>query len=407
MARKRELAAIRAAKARKRRRRRRRLRAVILMFETIILLSLMAVAFVMAKYDKFQRVDIDKDNIEVNEGIELTGYTTVALFGGDSREGQLEEGTHADTIIIVAIDNETKEIRMASIYRDTLLRQMDDTYKKANNAYFVGGPGEAISMLNKNLDLDIEDYATVDFKAMADVVDLMGGIEIEVTDAEADMLNDYVGETAKAAKKKANKLDGAGTYLMDGPQAVTYARLRKLEGGDYKRTERQRTVIMKLFEKVKTTDIATLNEIIDTVFPQVSTSFTLKKIIGMSSALMKYKLAESEGFPFEKTDGVTYPEAGDVVVAQGLAENVRELHEFLYPHKATEQVSDTVQMISDEIMNLTGVVRPAELDEDAGEGGDGQEDGLQEEDGYEDADVMEDDGYEDDSYTEDEYTEDE
>ena len=120
MARKRELAAIRAAKARKRRRRRRRLRAVILMFETIILLSLMAVAFVMAKYDKFQRVDIDKDNIEVNEGIELTGYTTVALFGGDSREGQLEEGTHADTIIIVAIDNETKEIRMASIYRDTL-----------------------------------------------------------------------------------------------------------------------------------------------------------------------------------------------------------------------------------------------------------------------------------------------
>ena len=166
MARKRELAAIRAAKARKRRRRRRRLRAVILMFETIILLSLMAVAFVMAKYDKFQRVDIDKDNIEVNEGIELTGYTTVALFGGDSREGQLEEGTHAD--------NETKEIRMASIYRDTLLRQMDDTYKKANNAYFVGGPGEAISMLNKNLDLDIEDYATVDFKAMADVVDLMG-----------------------------------------------------------------------------------------------------------------------------------------------------------------------------------------------------------------------------------------
>ncbi len=361
----------------------------------------------MAKYDKFQRVDIDKDNIEVNEGIELTGYTTVALFGGDSREGQLEEGTHADTIIIVAIDNETKEIRMASIYRDTLLRQMDDTYKKANNAYFVGGPGEAISMLNKNLDLDIEDYATVDFKAMADVVDLMGGIEIEVTDAEADMLNDYVGETAKAAKKKANKLDGAGTYLMDGPQAVTYARLRKLEGGDYKRTERQRTVIMKLFEKVKTTDIATLNEIIDTVFPQVSTSFTLKKIIGMSSALMKYKLAESEGFPFEKTDGVTYPEAGDVVVAQGLAENVRELHEFLYPHKATEQVSDTVQMISDEIMNLTGVVRPAELDEDAGEGGDGQEDGLQEEDGYEDADVMEDDGYEDDSYTEDEYTEDE
>lgn len=398
MARKKELAAIRAAKARKKRRRRRRLRAVILMFETLILIMLMGTAYVMAKYDKFQRVDID-DDIEINEGIELEGYTTVALFGGDSREGQLEEGTHADTIIIVAIDNETKEIRMASIYRDTLLQQMDDTYRKANNAYFVGGPGEAINMLNKNLDLDIEDYATVDFKAMSDVVDLMGGIELNVTDEEADMMNKYVEETAKAAKKTANKLESGGTYTLDGPQAVTYSRLRKLEGGDYKRTERQRTVIMKLFEKVKTTDIATLNEIIDTVFPQVSTSFTLKEIIGLASALTKYRLAESEGFPFEKEDGITYPEAGDVVVAQGLAENVQELHEFLYPHKVSEEVSDTVQTISDELIYLTGVVRPAELDTDGeSDGSEGGDEDTQDDDTYEDTDIIEEDIYNNDSF---------
>lgn len=398
MARKRELAAIRAAKARKKRRRRRRLRAVILMFETLILIMLIGTAYVMAKYDKFQRVELDE--VEVNEGIELTGYTTVALFGGDSREGQLEEGTHADTIIIVAIDNETKEIRMASIYRDTLLQQMDGTYKKANNAYFVGGPQESINMLNKNLDLDIEDYVTVDFKAMSDVVDLMGGIELEVTDEEADMMNKYIGETAKAAKKKANELEGGGTYVLDGPQAVTYSRLRKLEGGDYKRTERQRTVLMKLFEQVKETDLATLNEMIDTVFPQVSTSFTLKKIVGLSAALTKYSLAESEGFPFEKADGITYPEAGDVVVAQGLAENVRELHEFLYPHEVSEEVSDTVQTISVEITNLTGVVRPDEFDTDM-ESEEG-EDGQYMEDTYEDAEIIEEDEYNYDSYTDDE-----
>ncbi len=371
MARKRELAAIRAAKARKKRRRRKRLRAVILFLETIILIMLMGTAYIMAKYDKFQRVDID--NVEVNEGIRLEGYTTVALFGGDSREGQLEEGTHADTIIIVAINNESKEIRMASIYRDTLLRQMDDTYRKANNAYFVGGPEEAINMLNKNLDLDIEDYATVDFKAMSDVVDLMGGIEITVTDAEAEMMNKYIGETAKAAHKKAKELDGAGTYTLDGPQAVTYSRLRKLEGGDYKRTERQRAVIQKLFEKITTTDLTTINEIIDTVFPQVSTSFSLKKIVALASALMDYSLGENTGFPFEKTDGIRYPNAGDVVVAQGLAENVKELHEFLYPNKVTEEVSDTVQMISEEIEYETGVVRPAELD--AQTEGEGDEEG--------------------------------
>lgn len=91
---------------------------------------------------------------------------------------------------------------MASVYRDTLLEQMDQTYHKANQAYFRGGPTEAINMLNKNLDLDIENYVTVDFKAMSDVVDLLGGIEINVTDAEAEMLNHYVGETARRRARR-------------------------------------------------------------------------------------------------------------------------------------------------------------------------------------------------------------
>ncbi len=362
MAKRKELPAIRAAKARKKRRRRKRIRKFILTFEIIILMALLGAAFVMAKYGKFQKVDIDKDDIEVNEGIELEGYTTIALFGGDSREGQLEAGTHADTIIIVAIDNDTKAIRMASVYRDTLLQQMDNTYKKANNAYFVGGPTEAINMLNKNLDLDIEDYVTVDFKAMADVVDLMDGVEVEVTDAEAQMMNQYISETAKTAGKEANELPCGGTYVLDGPQAVTYARLRKLEGGDYKRTERQRTILRLLFEKIKTTDLATVNKMIDAVFPQISTSISLKKMISLAPGFMKYHLADNEGFPFEKADGITYPGAGDVVVAQGLAENVKELHEFLYPDETFPEASESVKAIADDIEYLTGVVRPAELD---------------------------------------------
>lgn len=369
MARRSELAAIRAAKARKKRRRQRKIRKIILAVEIIILMILLGTTFVMAKYGKFQKVDIDQGDIEVNEGIELEGYTTIALFGGDSREGQLEEGTHADTIIIVAINNDTKEIRMASIYRDTLLQQMDDTYKKANHAYFVGGPAEAINMLNKNLDLDIEDYITVDFKAMSDVVDLVDGVEVDVTDAEAQMMNKYIGETAKAAGKKANELPGGGTYILDGPQAVTYARLRKLEGGDYKRTERQRTIIKLLFDKIKTTDIATVNKMIDTVFPQISTSISLKKMLGLAPGFMKYRLADNEGFPFEKTDGINYPGAGDVVVAQGLAENVKELHEFLYPDETFSEASEKVKAIAGDIAYLTGVVRPPELDAEKEEDG--------------------------------------
>lgn len=221
---------------------------------------------------------------------------------------------------------------------------------------------DAINMLNKNLDLAIEDYATVDFKALADVVDLLGGIEIEVTEPEAKMLNKYVAETAKASKKKANKLDGAGTYNLDGPQAVTYARLRKLEGGDYKRTERQRLVINKIFEKVKKMDLRTLNKIVDTVFPQVSTSFSLTEIASLVSAGLTYELGDNTGFPFDKDDSKRYQSAGSVVIALGLAENVRDLHKFLFPFEEDYMVSETVQRISDNISYTTGVVRPAGLD---------------------------------------------
>ena len=357
-----ELKAVKAAKVRKKRKSRRRKRAAILILEVIILALLSGTAFVMAKYDKFQTVDIKTEDIEVNEGAEQEGYTTIVLFGGDSREGQLEEGTHADTMIVASIDNKTKEIRMASVYRDTLLQMEDQSYKKANYAYFSGGPKAAINMLNKNLDLDIENYATVDFKALVDTIDLLGGLDIEIEEEEVQYLNQYLQETADVAGTKANFIESAGEQHLDGAQAVTYARIRYTAGGDYKRTERQRLVIQKIFEKAIHTNISTINEIIDTVFPQVSTSFTLKELLGLASGMAKYKLGETTGFPIDKTDG-SYKKQGSVVIALGLAENVAELHEFLYPKEKDYVVSDMVQGISDELEYLTGVTRPSDLDQ--------------------------------------------
>ena len=362
--RKRQLKAVQAAKLRKKRRSRRRKRALLLAFEIIILMMLMGTAYVMAKYEKFQTVTIDTEDIEINEGAEKEGYTTVALFGGDSRDGHLEKGTHADTIIIASIDNQSKEIRMASIYRDTILQQMDMEYNKANYAYFHGGPKEAINMLNKNLDLDIEDYVTVDFKALVDTIDLMGGLDIEIKEEEVDEVNEYMWETAEVAGTEQELLTRAGEQHLDGTQAVTYARIRSTAGGDYTRTERQRLVIQKLFEKVIKTNLGTINEIIDTVFPQVSTSFTLNEIIGLASGMTKYELGDSAGFPFDKTDGISYQSAGSVVVPVGLAENVEQLHEFLYPKEEQTGVSETVEQISQDISYITGVIRTPEYDEE-------------------------------------------
>lgn len=405
-----QLKAVKAARIRKKNKGKRKKRALILVLEVMILSLLLGTVYVMAKYNKFQTVTIEEEDIEINEGAKKEGYTTIALFGGDSRDGALEEGAHADTIIIVSIENKTGTIRMASIYRDTLLQQMDDSYLKANNAYFVGGPTEAINMLNKNLDLDIQNYAMVDFKALVDAVDLLGGVDIEIEEEEIPAINQYLQETANVAGTQANFLSSSGLQHLDGAQTVTYARIRSTAGGDYKRTERQRTVIQKIFEKGVKTNLSTINEIINTVFPQISTSFTLPELIGLVADVTKYELGENTGFPIDKTD-MTFGDVGSIVVSVGLAENVEKLHAILYP---TEEymISGTVQAISDEIAWLTGVVRDEDYEgTDDGMGGtyyDPNAGGYTEDTYTEDTstDYSYEDTYTEDYYPEENYTDD-
>ena len=209
-------------------------------------------------------------------------------------------------------------------------------------------------MLNQNFDLDIEDYVTVDFTVMADVVDMLGGIEIDVTDEEAKEINNHIDGTAEVVGKKAHHMQG-GLQTLDGVQAVTYSRIRKNVGGDYGRTERQRLVIQKMAEKVKDTDLSTINDLIDTVFSQISTSFTLKELISLATGVFQYELGESQGFAFEHTDG-NVKGIGSVVVPLGVTRNVEEMHAFLYP-KAEYSVSETVQAIAQEIESATGYTR--------------------------------------------------
>ena len=350
----RSLKEAKAERAAKKKRARRRRRVIVLLVEIFILMILLGIGYVMSKYGKFQLNMFGDGDILKNEGVEKEGYTTIALFGGDSREGELEAGTHADTIMVISIDNETKEINLVSVYRDLIVKRPDGELGKANSAYFFGGPKQAINMLNQNFDLDIEDYVTVDFTAMADVVDMLGGIEIDVTDAEAQEMNNYIGETAGVVGKEANYVKG-GLQILDGVQAVTYSRIRKNVGGDYGRTERQRIVIQKLAKKVKDIDLSTLNNIIDTVFSQVSTSFSLKEIISLAAGVLQYQMGESKGFAFEYVDG-NVKGIGSVVIPLGVMENVEEMHAFLYP-KETYEVSETVQGIAQEIESATGFTR--------------------------------------------------
>jgi LCP family protein required for cell wall assembly len=313
---------------------------------------------VFNKRDK--TVDINEDNLKVNEGIEnideiTEGYINVALFGVDSRDsGTFGKGTHSDSIIVASINNETGDVKLCSVYRDTYLNLSDDTYRKATQAYFNGGPEQAIKMLNMNLDLNISKYVAVDFLAITKVVDLLGGIEIDVAEDEIDHLNNYTVETSAVTGVTTNKLTKTGLQLLDGVQATSYARIRYTEGSDYKRTERQRLVIEKIVEKAKKADLATLNNIINEVFPYVSTNFNLTEIIALSADAAKYSIAETAGFPFEKTTKNWSKTIGDVVIPITLESNVQELHSFLFSEESYS-VSPTVQAISKKIIEDSGI----------------------------------------------------
>ena len=339
---------------RKRRKRKRR-RILVLVIEVIILAALSVVAYGIFKLGSLNHLSLNVDN----NGWTQEGYTNIALFGTDSREGAAENGepVRSDTIIVASLNNETKEVKLVSVYRDTMLEQEGQHYDKANVAYAQGGPEEAVNMLNRNLDLDIEDYVSVNFLAMADVVDALDGVDIELTDEEVVHMNNYCVETSEVTGKSYERIEPevGGTYHLNGVQAVSYARIRYTAGGDFTRTERQRLLIEKVVEKAKDAGIVKINEIIDAVLPEVSTSLSASEILQMAVGVFDYTLGDSKGFPFDSATPESVPGySGSYVVPVGLENNVIQLHEFLFPdeeYTPTEKLTS----ISDNIAYITGI----------------------------------------------------
>lgn len=360
------------AKKQKRRRKKGRAGKIIFVLEVLVLLILLAGIFVYAKItDKLDLMggkDFDIKNVGFNQSvIEASEYTedyqVIALVGVDSRDGGLEGG-NSDTMMLACIDNSTKEVRLISIYRDTLLRVGEDSdgngkYRKANYAYNVGGPEQFLTMINSNLDLMVTDYVTVDFSAVAVVVDLLDGIEVDLTAEEIKHLNNYCVETSKVTGGDYEKLPEGepGVYTLNGVQAVSYCRIRYTSGNDFMRTARQRLVISKMVEKALKADLSTLNSIMDEVFPMISTSFSKTEIIKLGSSLLSYKLGETAGFPFSHymldVSMWDLSDPLDCVAPITLESNVVELHEWLFGEE-NYQVSDELKAYSDRIVDLTG-----------------------------------------------------
>ncbi len=213
-------------------------------FGIIILILIIIIAgiavggfsYINDKLGKIDYDDLSANEIEVNAGVEesLSKYRNIALLGLDARTDTFD-GTRSDCIIIASINQETKEIKLLSVYRDTYLELTDRNLDKITHAYAYGGAKLTLSTLNTNLDLNITEYVTVNFDTVRTVVNAVGGVKMTVTDAEA---------------KSIPNITSAGTYNLNGEQALAYARIRKIDT-DYKRTERMRDVLTAVFNKVK------------------------------------------------------------------------------------------------------------------------------------------------------------
>lgn len=342
-------------------RRKKKRKIWFILLESVMLIGILCFAgysYISSRLDLMQRLPWNPDeikNVEISEEKQeqMSGYWTIAVFGVDSRNSSVGKGNNSDVNILCNIDQGTGEIRLVSVYRDSYLNISDkNTYNKINAAYMQGGPEQVVKALNRNLDIDIDDYATFNWKAVADAINILGGIDVEITKSEFYYINAFISETVKATGVASTQLKSAGMNHLDGVQAVAYGRLRLMDT-DYARTERQRKVISLAFEKMKKADWATINNIVQTVFPQVATSIEINDLLKIGRNITRYHLTETTGFPSELKEK-KMGRKGACVIPQTLESNVIELHHFLFGDEEYTP-TETVRTISQKIVSDTGV----------------------------------------------------
>ena len=329
----------------------------------ILLIAIGVMYIVVTTTTEVDRKAIDIENITINDEVaenlnekeESTtlGYRNIALFGVDSREGELGKGTRSDSMIIASINQDTQEIKLISVFRDTYLNLSNDTYNKCNAAYAKGGPEQAISMLNANMDLNITDYVTVGFGGLIDAINALGGIEIDVTESEISHLNNYQLCMAEEMGVSYIPVEKSGKQLLNGMQATAYCRIRYTKGDDFRRAERQRDVLSAMMTKAKGASVSELTDVVNAVLPQVETSLGVNEILSVLGSVAGYDVVVSDGFPFEEYRiGANVGSKGSCVIPNDLEENVIHLHELLYPEEQYTP-SKQVQTISAEIKEQT------------------------------------------------------
>lgn len=321
----------------------------------ILELGVAGYTFVNGKIGKMQKENIDTTAVGINEDTkeELKGYRNIALLGIDSRADDYGLGNRSDCIIIASLNQETNAVKLISVYRDTYVYVTENGTKrldKITHAYSYGGAQNTLKSLNEALDLNITEFVTVNFDAVIAAVDSLGGVYIDIDSSEIKYINDYIDATSQSSEIKSSHITSTGRQKLDGVQAVAYSRIRYTAGGDYKRTERMRTVVEAMLSKAKTLGVGQLNSFADTILPRIRTNISSSEIWGLVPKLASFKVTESLGWPYE-TKGITLDRWYGVPVT--LQSNVEKLHKEAFGQDDYE-ASEAVKEMNSAIIKKTG-----------------------------------------------------
>lgn len=323
---------------------------VLLITLTVLLIAAIAVgvwaySFFSGMFDDMHEATPEDYDLSL---VDVDGYYNILLLGVDSRDMDDLKGTRSDAIMIVSINKDTNDVKILSVYRDTFLKMGDTTtYDKITHACVYGGPEMTIKSLNQALDLNISNYVIVNFKAVADLVDAVGGIEVNVEEYEIEQLNKYTKATARnIGREDYNLVTAPGMQTLEGVQAVSYGRIRKGVGDDFKRTERMRTVMTLVTDKMKGMSFKEIKKIIKMMTPQVQTNLSKTNILALGIRLPQYNIIGTEGFPYNVSTGTI--NSISYVFPSNLAENVIELHNNFFermdytPSAMVMEISNTI-----------------------------------------------------------------
>lgn len=300
---------------------------IIVILLLIIFIPAGILTFIIKENHKKEQIEKKEKK---QEALKNEKSMNVALFGLDRRSK--EEKSRADSIMVANINFETKTINLVSILRDTLVDIKGHGKDKLNHSYAYGGPELSMETINSNFDLDINKYVSVDFFSLAKVIDIIGGVDIDLKDYEANQINQNLNEINNIEKLPAETdyIQGSGLKTLNGRQAVAYCRIRKVGNGDYERTQRQRNVLKAILAKYEKLDSGKRFEVSMEMISQVTTNIPINDIKELQSKILNDKdfTINQHMIPFEGSFETEIIDKKWVIDAN-MQENIKQIHKYL------------------------------------------------------------------------------